>query len=37
MHPLLKAKNKKSLEYIKIKLPDYYICDSDGKIIFRNL
>ena len=29
-------KDKKSLEYIKSKLPDCYICNLDGKVIVSN-
>ncbi len=29
-------KNKKSLEYIKKRLPDCYICNLDGKVIIGN-
>jgi hypothetical protein len=29
-------KNKKSLDYIKSKLPDCYICNLDGKVIVGN-
>ena len=28
--------NKKSLEYIKKRLPDCYICNLDGKVIIGN-